>query len=126
MISHSHELAHPKKRLFLEKFAQCGIIAPCAKAAGIARRTHYDWLTNDPEYREAFAAAQLDADDALEAEARRRACDTEKPSDTLLIVMLKMRGRFVEKREHTGAEGGPIQVEDMTYRVRFERQLDAS
>jgi len=112
---------------FLEAFAECGTIRHAAKAAGIGRQTHYDWLEADPKYADAFAEAEHEACEALEAEARRRAVEgVEQPvfqggkkigmirkySDTLLIFLLN--GANPEKyrqrvwSEISGKNGEPL------------------
>lgn len=92
------------KRAFLVAFAQGGNVSLAAREAGVGRRTHYDWLKADKEYKAAFEAAHEDAADALEEEARRRALGYEetvwdkdgnakgvrrKHSDLLMIFLLK-------------------------------------
>lgn len=127
-----------KKKAFLAAYAEAGNITRAAELAGVDRTSHYKWL-NDPEYAEAFKAADEQAGDRLEQEARRRAVEgTQKPvfhqgkqcgvvneySDTLLIFLLK--GARPEKykdrvqQEHTGKGGGPIQHE-----VKFDDLSDA-
>ena len=56
-------------------FVECGRVDQAATAAGVGRRTHYDWLRDDPEYAEAFAEAEKAAARLLEDEAFRRAHD---------------------------------------------------
>lgn len=124
--------AHSPSRLkekFLKEFRKSGNITVAAEAVGMDRRTHYTWLEQDDDegtYAKAFADATEDAADLLEAEAHRRAVEgVEEPvgwyqgeagghvrrySDTLLIVLLKMRGRFRDGVEVTGKDGGPLQV----------------
>jgi hypothetical protein len=53
-------------------YALCGTVTRAAEAAGIDRRTHTRWMA-DPEYAAAFADAEEEATERLEAEARRRA-----------------------------------------------------
>lgn len=120
-------IRHAKKRAFLEAFATTGIIGAAAEAAGIHRSTHYDWLDTDPDYATEFHHAELAAAEALETEARRRAVDgVDEPvfyegqvvgtkrrySDTLLIFMMKgaMPHKYRERFEHSGPDGGPIEV----------------
>lgn len=126
--------AHNPSRLkerFLEAFRANGNITVAAQEVGISRRLHYTWLEEDRDgsYTQAYADATESAADLLEAEARRRAVDgVEEPvgwykgepggtvrrySDTLLIVLLKMRGRFRDGVEHTGPGGGPITIEHL-------------
>ena len=99
------QTTHLKKK-FLEAFASYGNVSAAAQAAGIRRREHYRWLEKDRKYAEEFADAELQAADALEMEARRRAqvgvwtgktaVDVDSKvkrimeySDTLLIFLLK-------------------------------------
>lgn len=111
-----------KKTRFLEAFGKIGIITVAAHQAEIGRTTHYNWLKDDPEYVERFKEKINEAADRLEGEAHRRAVlGVEKPvfgslpgvntgsgqigvireySDTLLIVLLKMRGRFKDRGQH--------------------------
>src|SRR5215510_13012940 len=59
----SHKISHVKKRAFLAAYGKMGNVALAAEIAKVDRRTHYDWLKNDPAYAEAFrefAAAFLD------------------------------------------------------------------
>jgi hypothetical protein len=107
---------------FLAAYGKLGNVALAAEIAKIDRRTHYDWLKNDPAYAEAFRGAVEQAGDLLEAEARRRAVEgTERPiyqggkrvgtvreySDALLIFLLKgtrpQKFRENYKIEYTGA-----------------------
>jgi transposase-like protein len=93
-----------KKRAFLEAFADTGNVSAAARAADVGRRTHYDWLKKDKEYKAAYEAAVEDAADALELEARARAMGEQEPvfdkkgelvghrkkaSDLLMIFLLK-------------------------------------
>ena len=99
-----HEIARPKKEAFLAAYAKCGIITRAAELAKCGRRSHYVWMQEDPDYPERFHAANEEACDHLESEARRRAHEgTSKPvfykgqvcgvvteySDTLMIFLLK-------------------------------------
>ncbi len=61
------------QRLFLEVYAEMGVIKRACKVAGVGRSSHYEWLENNPAYRAAFEAAKEDAADSLEAEVYRRA-----------------------------------------------------
>jgi hypothetical protein len=73
-------LPHAGKAAFLAAYASTGNITAAAKASGVHRSQHYDWLSLDPEYAIAFAAAHDEAADLLELEARRRALEgVQKP-----------------------------------------------
>lgn len=122
-------LRDASKRAFLEAFASIGTITYAAKAVGISRQTHHNWLATDPHYVTDFAEAQEQAAEALEAEARRRAIEgvskgiyhlgklvgTElQYSDTLLIFLLKgaLPRKYREniRQELTGPDGEPIAI----------------
>ena len=93
------------QRLFLEVYAEMGVIKRACKVAGVGRSSHYEWMEANPEYRRAFEEAQEDAADNLEAEVYRRAVKgVKKPagwykgvaggyvreySDLLLMFQLK-------------------------------------
>jgi len=75
-----------RKAAFLIEYESRGSLTAAATAAGIVRRTHYDWLEKDPEYVKSFEAAKLRAIDSLESVAFDRAFSG---SDLLLIFLLK-------------------------------------
>lgn len=99
-----------------------------AKKLGLGRRTVFNWKDRDKEFAEAWLHAVEDGLDKLEAEARRRAevgClkpvfqggvqvgEIREYSDTLMSLLLKGRRRDVfnvERHEHTGADGQPIDI----------------
>jgi len=66
-------IRHPKKRAFLNAMSETFHIVQSAKAAGIDRQTHYNWLKGDPDYAAAYEHARDLGADALEAELTRRA-----------------------------------------------------
>jgi hypothetical protein len=103
-MSSAGQVGQAKKAAFLEAYSKLGTITHAAKAAGVPRSSHYEWLQTDPEYRKAYDDAEQQAIEGLEREARRRAIEgTEEPvfhqgqivggvrkySDTLLIFLLK-------------------------------------
>jgi len=71
---------------FLAAYASSGNVKHSAMAAGIDRDAAYRRRQRDPEFAQAWAQAEQDAVDTLEAEARRRALAT---SDQLIIFLLK-------------------------------------
>lgn len=104
MSEESGTILHSKKEAFLAAYVECGTVSHAARAAGICRDTHYEWLNCDEDYAVAFEKAKKDACECLEREARRRAIEgVDEPvyqngqlvgykrrySDTLLIFMLK-------------------------------------
>jgi hypothetical protein len=114
---------------FLRIYSQTGRVSVAAKAAGIARCTHYRKLATDAKYREAFNQAEHEAGQELEDEAVRRALGIREPttykgkivrvgrrtlyhtrySDMLLLALLRRfrpalyRDHAVITTEHTGS-----------------------
>jgi hypothetical protein len=79
-------LSTPKRKAAaLEAYRASGVVLLAATAAGVHRSTIYNWL-RDPAFLEAWSAAEADAIERLELEARRRALTS---SDALLVFMLK-------------------------------------
>jgi hypothetical protein len=127
MVDESDEILRPKKAAFLAAYAQTSCITESANIAGVARQTHYDWMANDPAYPQLFENARQEANDALQREARRRAIEgwdepvyqqgvcvghKRRYSDTCLMALLNANvpEKFRSRVEHTGANGGPMQV----------------
>jgi len=71
---------------FLQKIQQTGIVRLATHAVGIDRSTPYVRARRDPGFAAAWAAAEQDSIDVLEAEARRRALVS---SDALLMFLLR-------------------------------------
>ena len=71
---------------FLDAIRVSGNVRLATNAAGIDRSTPYRRAGRDPKFAEAWAAAEQDAVDTLEAEARRRALHG---SDGLLMFLLR-------------------------------------
>lgn len=62
-----------RKVAFLKAYRIAGLVGTAAELVGIPRQRHYEWLKDDPAYKEEFKAAHADAMDSLEQEAIRRA-----------------------------------------------------
>lgn len=130
-MSNTQRSATPKKtracakqELFLESFAQHGIIARACKVADVDRSTVYRWKEHDDQFLVRYNHALEEAKDAIREEIRRRAHDgwdeevyqlgryagtVHKYSDTLLIFHAKML--MPEYREKTQVEvSGKIDV----------------
>jgi len=137
--SRARESMRLRQDAFLAAFERLCHISQAAEEAGIQRRTHYDWLAADPEYKARFAESDIIATKALEDEAARRALHgVEEPvwhqgmecgrvlkySDRLMEFLLKGRDpakygdRF--KAEHSGPNGQPMQTQS-EITVRFVR-----
>ena len=96
--------------MFLDRLRNCGNVRLSCKAAGVPRRTAYNWRTKWTTFKTEWDEALEDACDMLEAEAWRRATDGQ--SDRLLMFLLKAHrpDKFKERAalEHTGADGEPL------------------
>jgi transposase len=109
MPEETDKIVHGKKAAFLAAVEEWPSIRQAAKAAGISRSTHYEWM-NDPEYEALFKEAVKRGNQALHDEAVERARDGK--SDTMLIFLLK--GAFPDKYrerwsgEVTGPNGAPL------------------
>jgi len=97
-----------KKAAFLKIFPEMGTIELAAKQSGISRKTVYNWLASDKNFKKRFDKVRPVAKEVyvgtLEQEAHRRAVEgvlepvfyqgelvdhVRKFSDVLLIVLLK-------------------------------------
>jgi|SRR5581483_842304 len=94
-----------KQDVFLESFAQHGIVSRACRDADIERSTVYRWKEHDETFLVRYNFALEEAKDAIREEVRRRAHDgwdedvyqlgkyagtVHKYSDTLLIFHAKM------------------------------------
>ena len=78
-----------KQRAMLAAVAHClSVTAACAQV-GISRETHYQWVRQYPDYAAALVEARQLGADWLEDVAIQRATTGDKPSDVLLIFLLK-------------------------------------
>lgn len=104
-----------------------GMVSVAAESVNIARTTHYLWMDNDPEYKEAVKAIDEAAIDFAESKlfelidgARKEVItqdgiqvikDTPNPTATIFYLKTKAKHRgYVERQEITGADGGPVIV----------------
>ena len=136
MRSGHEEVTTPRARVrarewkpkFLTALRVTGSVTAAAEYSGIHRRSVYKARDRSKTFAESWDEALNQAKYALETEARRRAIDgADKPifykgvqvatikeySDRLLEVLLKahMPEKYRERFEHTGADGGPIRVD---------------
>jgi hypothetical protein len=100
-------ILHPQKRAFLLAYIECFQVTKAARHAGTSHQHHYYWLDRDPVYAQAFEVAKQLAIEGLEEVAVKRARDEDRPSDVLLMFLLK--GNLPDKYkdrfqvEHRGA-----------------------
>ena len=76
-----------------------GVVTTAAKSVGIDRSTHYKWMENDPDYKEAVDSIQDIALDFAESQLHKQISNGEVSST---IFFLKTKGRkrgYVERTE---------------------------
>lgn len=106
------KITHAGQRAFLKAYAETGNVKRSCFCARIHRRTHYDWLRDDPQYAEAFEDAKEDAADKLESLAVRQAQRGSSDMTKFLLQGLRPeKYRAITEHRHTGAGGGPIQID---------------
>lgn len=121
-----------RKERFLAALSKVLMVTAAAKAAGVGRRTVYNWRDTDPEFAARLQDHADEIDDAIDAELDRRGRvgwiepvfgnlggkegtgivgEIRKFSDAALIFRAKTRpsGRFRERVELTGKNGGPME-----------------
>jgi hypothetical protein len=122
-----------REREFLDTLALTCNVSAAALAAGVGRSAVYQWRQVDPSFRAAWDEAEADAVDRLEGEAWRRAVEgvdraiifkgqitgtTKEYSDRLIEMLLKGHRpeRFKDRvaNEHSGPEGAPITLDDVS------------
>lgn len=127
----TRETADQRRKIFLAELAAHGRVATACRAAGLDRSDTYKTKDRDPEFAKQWDDALEMFIDSLEGAARLRAVEgTEKGvwhqgvqvgterqySDSLLALMLKAKRKReygdASKVELTGADGGPVKVEE--------------
>jgi len=94
------KISHLKKRAFLAAFSRCGSLSKSAKRAKVDRRTHYNWLKDDPLYVQGFQQAVIEAGDSLEDRLTEMAFDGNVTAAIFLLKGLKPQ-KFRERIEQT-------------------------
>lgn len=104
-INHTLHNTEEKRDRFISALREQGVVAEACRAAGIARRTAYNWRHKWVTFRQDWDDALEEALDKLELEARSRALDK---SDQLLMFLLKAHRPTVYDR---GRAAGTLTVE---------------
>lgn len=85
-----------------------GIVSTACREVGIDRTTHYNWLKDDPEYKEAIENIGEEVIDFAESKLHNL-IDSGDVASTIFYLKTKGKKRgFVERTELTGNEGQPI------------------
>ena len=76
-----------------------GIVTTACKSVGINRKTHYDWMKNDDEYKESVADIENIALDFAESQLHKQIMDGNT-AGTIFYLKTKGKNRgYVERQE---------------------------
>ena len=102
-----------KKKNMLNLLEQTlGNVSASCKALGITRKTHYNWLQSDEEYKELDSDIKESVVDFAESKLVE---NIKKGKETSLIFFLKTQGKergYVERTEHSFDKEINISFED--------------
>lgn len=88
-----------------------GIVTNACKAAGIGRRTYYNWREEDPEFAKACDDVSEQTIDFVESKLLENIRDGKEASQIFYLKTKAKHRGYVERTEHTGADGGPLRAE---------------
>ena len=98
-------ISHPKKEAFIQYYRETrGHISDCARAVGVARRTYYDWLDNDPRFALVIAEAEAEISDDM-----RKALIDKGGEGDLGAIIFWLKNRHPDFRPKPGESGGYTQ-----------------
>ena len=104
-------VTHPKKKAMLMMLEKTlGIVTTASRAVGIGTRTHYDWMSADPEYRALVKAMDDRVIDFAESALHKL---IQGGDTAATIFFLKTKGKkrgYVERTEITGRDGEPLRA----------------
>lgn len=111
--SEQNRTSAAKKAMLEALEANLGVVAAAVSAVKISRSTHYKWVEEDEDYRNAVTDIAEGVIDFVESQLHKRIKDGDTTS---MIFYLKTKGKkrgYVEKTEleSSGPNGGPIQQE---------------
>lgn len=101
-----------KKKLMIEALkAQLGVVTTAAKIVGIARRTHYDWLEKDSEYKQAYEEIE---DITLDFAENALFKQMKEGNITSIIFFLKTKAKkrgYIERTDQYVEHSGKIDMD---------------
>ena len=97
------------KKTFLEVLERSlGIVSTACEKTGTGRTTHYRWLKDDPEYKEAVRAIEERTIDFAESHLHALIKD-KNPAATIFFLKTKGKNRgYVERQEIEVNEQRPL------------------
>lgn len=97
-----------KKDLLEALERSLGIVSTACEKVGVDRRTHYRWLKDDPEYREAVRSIEERTIDFAESHLHALIKD-KNPAATIFFLKTKGKNRgYVERQEIEVSEPRPL------------------
>jgi hypothetical protein len=85
-----------------------GIVSTACEKVGVDRKTHYNWLKDDPEYKEAVRAIEERTIDFAESHLHALIKD-KNPAATIFFLKTKGKNRgYVERQEIEINEPRPL------------------
>lgn len=98
----------PKKTMLDALERSLGIVSTACEKAGISRQTHYNWLKDDAEYKEAVRAIEERTIDFAESHLHALIKD-KNPAATIFFLKTKGKNRgYVERQEIEVNESRPL------------------
>lgn len=96
----------PSKKNFIQQIeGSGGLILPLAQAYGVTRKTIYDWINKNPEYKRAMEEARENLLDIAESKLLNKVtAGDQRACEFVLRTLGKDRG-YVEKVEAAGKIG---------------------
>ena len=89
-----------------------GVVTTACKVVGIERKTHYNWLEHDKDYKAAVKSIEDVAIDFAESQLHKQ---IKKGSTQATVFYLKTKGKkrgYVERQEHELSGGArPINIQ---------------
>ena len=98
-----------KKEAMLEALERSlGIVTTACNSVGVGRTTHYQWMKDDPEYREAVKGIENRTLDFAESHLHKLIKEGN-PAATIFFLKTKGKARgYVERQEIEVAEKKPL------------------
>lgn len=89
---------HDAQERFLELFSRCGVVSVASAAAGVGRRTVYDWDRGDVQgFTERWEDARHTYREAAEAQMDERLADPTGNRGSDILLMFKLKALYPEK-----------------------------
>lgn len=103
------DMKDPKKVAMIEALTKAlGVVKMACESVGISRQTHYNWLKDDPAYKEACDNLPEVVLDFAEHHLHKL-ISQGNPAATIFLLKTKGKGRgYVERQEIEVAEKKPL------------------